>query len=189
VLADHDFHPDEPTVRVFRTADPGVLHLDDEVAVTEARYEGAILRHYAFGDRWYKINVTTDVEGSLIETGDANQRFAFNCDIATPMERDGKTTFAVDLFLDVLVRQDASSCVVVDEEEFEDMLELALFSPAEARGARAGLGGILAIIERRELIPWLDSIVPFGPGHPPPALAMLREPVPARLRPHIRSTW
>jgi hypothetical protein len=189
VLADHDFHPDEPTVRVFRTAGPGVLHLDDEVAVTEALYEGVVLRHYAFGDRWYKINVTTDIEGSLIETGEANRRFAVNCDIATPMQRDGETTFAVDLFIDVLVRQDASSCIVMDETEFEDKLEQALVSPAEARGARAGLRGLLAIIERRDLLPWLDFIVPFGPCDPRPAPGMLREPVPARLRPHIRSTW
>jgi hypothetical protein len=32
VLADHDFHPDEPTVRIFRTPPAGVLRLDDSVA-------------------------------------------------------------------------------------------------------------------------------------------------------------
>jgi hypothetical protein len=177
VLSDHDFHPDEPTVRLFRTAGLGVLHLADEAAVTEARYGHAILRHYAFSDHWYKINVTTDADGSLIETGDEGRRFAFNCDIATPMERDGQSLFAVDLFIDVLVGKDPSSWVVVDEEEFDDKLGQALLSPAEARGARAGLGELVAVIERRELLPWLDSIVPFGSCDPPPAVSMLRVPV------------
>jgi hypothetical protein len=31
-LADHDFHPDEPTVRIFRAPPGGVLRLDDDVA-------------------------------------------------------------------------------------------------------------------------------------------------------------
>ena len=36
VLSDYDFHPDEATVRIFRTPTAGVLRLDDETAVTEA---------------------------------------------------------------------------------------------------------------------------------------------------------
>jgi hypothetical protein len=52
VLADHDFHPDEPTVRIFRTPPAGVLRLDDGVAVSEADYHGTVLRHYAFAGRW-----------------------------------------------------------------------------------------------------------------------------------------
>ena len=69
-----------------------------------------MLRHYAFAGHWFKVNVTTDRGGRLTETGDRTCRFAFNCDIATPMEREGDSTFAVDLFTDVLVRQDATSC-------------------------------------------------------------------------------
>lgn len=107
--ADYDFRPDESTVRVFTTPESGVLRLDDDVAITEAVENGVVLRHYAFGDRWFKINVTTDLQGSLVETGDPQNRFAFNCDIATPMERDGSAIYGVDLFVDVLVRADLRS--------------------------------------------------------------------------------
>jgi hypothetical protein len=117
VLADHDFHPDEPTVRIFCTPSRGVLRLDDSVAVSEAVYDGTVLRHYAFAGHWFKVNVTTDLSGRLTETGDPGRRFAVNCDIATPMEREACSTFGVDLFTDVLVRNDATSYVVADRDE------------------------------------------------------------------------
>jgi hypothetical protein len=89
VLRDHDFHPDEPTVRIFRTPSPGVLRLDDSVAVSETVYDRVVLRHYAFAEHWFKINVTTDLSGGLTETGDdGTRRFAANCDIATPWSGD-----------------------------------------------------------------------------------------------------
>jgi hypothetical protein len=69
--------------------------------VTQAVYDKVVLRHYAFANRWFKVNVPTDRSGELIETGDVAHRFALNCDIATPMEREGDETFAVDLFVDV----------------------------------------------------------------------------------------
>src|SRR5258708_13873347 len=109
VLADHDFHPDEPAVRIFRTPSPGVLRLDDDVAISEAVYDEAVLRHYAFAAHWFKVNVTISLSGCLTETGDPGCRFAVNCDIATPMERDGDSTFGVDLFTNVVVRDDATS--------------------------------------------------------------------------------
>lgn len=80
-------------MRIFRTPSPGVLRLDDSVAVSEAVYDGVVLRHYAFAGHWFKVNVTTGLGGRLTETGDAGRRFAVNCDIATPMERDGDSTF------------------------------------------------------------------------------------------------
>ena len=80
VLADHDFHPDEPTVRIFRTSSPGVLRLDDSVAISEAVYGGVVLRHYAFADHWFKVNVTTGLSGRVTESGEGDSRFAFNCD-------------------------------------------------------------------------------------------------------------
>ena len=80
VLEDHDFHPDEETVRVFRTPDVGVLRLDHEMAVSQMIYEGnVVLRHHAFADRWYKINATTDMSENVVETGNDRQCFAFNC--------------------------------------------------------------------------------------------------------------
>ena len=42
VLEDYDFHPDEATVRLFRTPDTGVLRLDDEVAVIQVMYDGSV---------------------------------------------------------------------------------------------------------------------------------------------------
>lgn len=109
-----------------------------------------VLRHYSFADRWFKVNVTTDHRGALIETGDAANRSAFNCDIATPMERDGDETFAVDLFVDVLVGGDLGSVRVGDEDELEKAFDLGLVSAAEYAGrtrrgttpaTRGGAGG------------------------------------------------
>jgi hypothetical protein len=189
VLSDFDFHPDEPTVRIFRTPIPGVLRLEDTIAVTEALYDGVVLRHYSFADRWFKINVTTDLAGNLVETGDADVPFAFNCDIATPMERDGDSTYGVDLFIDVLVGADGSSCVVGDQEEFEEMLDRGLVSRSEERGVRRGLCELLDLVEGGQLLPWLHESVPFGACEPLDAPRMERGPVPERLRPGIRRTW
>ena len=36
VLSDYDFHPDEATVRIFRTPMSGVVRFDDAIAVTMA---------------------------------------------------------------------------------------------------------------------------------------------------------
>ena len=69
VLSDYDFHLDETTVRDTngRSSAAGGL------AVTEAIYDGAVLRHYSFADHWFKINVTTDLAGKPIETGAADR--------------------------------------------------------------------------------------------------------------------
>ncbi len=189
VLSDHDFHPDEESVRIFHTPDAGVLRFDGEIAITEAIYDGVVLRHYAFADRWFKINVTTDLAGNLVETGDTDRRFAFNCDIATPMEGDGDSIFAVDLVMDVLVRDDASSYLIGDEDEFEEAMERGWLSRAERRGARQGLRDLLEFVERGGLLPWLHELAPFAPCQAPAAPAMERGPVPRRLQPHLRRTW
>lgn len=189
VRADYDFHPDESTVRVFTTPASGVLQLDDDVAITEAVTSGVVLRHYAFGDRWFKINVTTDQQGELVETGAPQQRFAFNCDIATPMERDGNATFAVDLFVDVLVRADLRSIHVGDQDEFEQALSVGLISHAEGEQARRGVAELLERVKAGTLLPWLDELCPFGPTEPPEAPPMRWEEVPRRLLPQIRRTW
>jgi hypothetical protein len=189
VLLDHDFHPDEDSVRVFTTPPNGVVRLDDEIAVTEAVYDGVILRHYAFAKHWFKVNVTTDGNGGLIETGHGVHPFAFNCDIATPMERDGNSTFAVDLFIDVLIRRDVSSFYVGDEDEFAQMATRDLMSAAEQRAAKTGLSELLALIEDGRLLPWLNDLVPFGPCDPPAAPPMERREVPHRMKPFLRSTW
>jgi hypothetical protein len=189
VLADHDFHPDEPAVRIFRTLPGGVLRLDDDAAISEADYGGIVLRHYAFAGHWFKVNVTTGLSGRLTETGEEGRRFAVNCDIATPMEREGDSTFAVDLFTDVLVRQDGTSHVVTDRDEFRDMLSRGVISAAEGRGAEHGLWELLELIEAGRLLRWLGELAPFGPCQPPRARPMRRGPVAARLLPGIRRTW
>lgn len=189
VRADYDFHPDESTVRVFTTPASGVLRLDSDVAITEAVGNEVVLRHYAFGDRWFKINVTTDLRGGLVETGAPHLRFAFNCDIATPMEREGDATFAVDLFVDVLLRADLRSIHVGDEDEFEQAVSVGLVSPAEGDKARRGVAELLELVEAGRLLPWLDELCPFGPCDPPEAPPMRREEVPRRLLPRLRRTW
>lgn len=189
VLTDHDFHPDEDSVRLFFTPPSGVLRVDDEVVVTEVAYGEVVLRHYAFSKHWFKVNVTTDDHGRLIETGDDAQQFSFNCDISTPMERDGLSVFGVDLFMDLLIRRDASSYVVGDEEQFEEMVERGLLSKAEASAARQGLAELLAMLEAKRLVPWLNELMPFGPCSPPAAPPMKRGPVPPRMQPGLRATW
>jgi hypothetical protein len=189
VLADYDFHPDEPAVRIFRTPPGGVLRLDDAVVISEADYGGIVLRHYAFAGHWFKVNVTTGLGGRLTETGEEGRRFAVNCDIATPMERDGDSTLAVDLFTDVLIRQDETSYVVTGQDEFGDMLSRGVISAAEGCGADRGLRELLELIEAGRLLGWLGELAPFGPCQPPRAPPMRRGPVPDRLRPGIRQTW
>jgi hypothetical protein len=107
VIRDYDFHPPHD-LRVFPMPKAGVLRFDDEVFVAQVRYGDVVVRHYAWRDHWFKINCTTDLCGRLIETTAPEDvpPFAFNCDIATPMVRDGDAVFAVDLWLDVLVRND-----------------------------------------------------------------------------------
>ena len=189
MLSDYDFHPDEATVRIFRTPTSGVLRLEDGIAVTMAVNDDVVLRHYSFAEHWFKINVTTDLAGNLVETGEAEFPFAFNCDIATPMERENDSTYGVDLFIDVLVRSDTRSHVVGDEAEFEEMLDRNLVSRAEGRGARRGLRELLDLVESGHLLPWLLEWAPFTLNQPPLAPPMERGPIPERLQHGIRRTW
>jgi hypothetical protein len=152
-------------------------------------HDGAVLRHYAFAGHWFKVNVTTGLDGRLTQTGDPSRRFAVNCDIATPMERDGDSTFGVDLFTDVLLRHDATSYVITGQDELAEMLGLSVISVAEGRGAGRGLRELLDLIEQERLLRWLAELAPFGRCQPPPAPPMRRGPVPARLRAGTRRTW
>jgi hypothetical protein len=128
----------------------GVLRLDDDAFVAEVRYDEIVVRHYAFADRWFKINCTTDLERRLVETKAPEDvpPFAFNCDIATPMLRRGRSVFAVDLWLDVLVRLDGVTFGVYDWDEFAAALQHGWLSEREATAARAGLRDLVELIER-----------------------------------------
>jgi len=44
-----------------------LLRFDQIVLIAEADYGGTLLRHYAFADRSFKINVTTDLAGGFVE--------------------------------------------------------------------------------------------------------------------------
>lgn len=87
LVSDFDYHPYEPHVRQFRVPRANVLRFDAEAYVCDALFDDVVLRHYAFRDEWFKVNVTFDQPGKLVETagGPDHPPFAFNCDVATPM--------------------------------------------------------------------------------------------------------
>jgi hypothetical protein len=191
---DFDFHPDEDDVRVFAIPRSGLLRADAAMLVYEIRYGDIVLRHYAFRDHWFKVNVTTDLAGNLAETRSPEPDippFAVNCDIATPMRWHEGNAYAVDLFLDVLVRQDASSCQVRDRSEFTQALRGGLISAAEAEGARAGLAAFIRLIRGRRLMAFLGDAFPFGRPAAPAALPDRTVPLleVAELQPGRRPTW
>ena len=136
-------------MRVFTSGPGGVLRLSGDAYVSAARYGDIVLWHYAFARHWFKVNLTTDLAGQIVETGDRQSgRFAFNCDIATPMRRGDAAVFAVDLFADVLVRADGVTYQVCDLGELDQAHRSGLILPAEARGARSGLAELTGIIEQ-----------------------------------------
>jgi hypothetical protein len=193
VIYDFDFHPPDDA-RLFRMPAEGVRRLDDEAFVAEVGYGDVIVRHYAFRDHWFKVNCTLDSAGRFIETTspeDAVPPFAFNCDIATPMLRRDDAVFAVDLWLDVLVRCDGSSYGVYDEEDFEEATRRGWLSGREAASARAGLRELVGLIERRQLVRFLAAVHPFGPAVVPaaPEMQEVRVSEVAALQPGARPTW
>ena len=179
IIRDFDFHPGEDQVRVFSAGPGGVLRFDDDVCVYAARYDDVVLRHYAFARHWFKVNLTTDLTGRIVETGDPDPdlRFAFNCDIATPMRRHDDAVYAVDLFTDVLVRADAVRYRVTDLDEFAEARRTGLILPAEADGAEQGLAELTDLIERGDLLPFLSQAFPIAPLHPPAAVPVAPVPV------------
>jgi hypothetical protein len=192
VVADYDFHPPDD-MRLFPMPRSGVLRLDEDVFVAEVRYGDIVVRHYAFRDHWFKINCTTDLSGQFVETTSPDDvpPFTFNCDIATPMVRDQFAVYAVDLWLDVLVRADGRTYGVYDEDEFEEAIAREWLSPREAVGARAGLRELIEMIEHDQLIAFLGDVQPFGAFLPPEAQDTRRTPVAEApvLQPGRRPSW
>ena len=178
-VRDFDLHPDEDDVRVFVTAPDGVLRIEDDAYVSAGRYGDVILWHYAFARHWFKVNLTTGLDGRIVETGgdDPGSRFAFNCDIATPMRRRDRAVYAVDLFADVLVRADGVTYRVCDLEEFHQASSRGLILPGEAHGAQRGLAELTGIIERGKLAALLRQTCPAGPLNPPIASPAGRIPL------------
>ena len=141
----------------------------------------------AFVDRWFKVNVTTDLDGIPSVYGDDG--FTFNCDIATPMLREGPNVYAVDLFLDVLVDCAGRRFDVTDREEFVVAVDDGLVSEREAEMAETHLEQLLQIVRRGDLLAWLDSHHPFGPTSAPASLPMARCPITATVAPGLRPSW
>lgn len=193
IVRDLDFHPHEPTVRVFEIPRADVPRLDDDAFVTETRHGDVVLRHYAFADEWFKVNVTLDRHAQIVESapGSDHPAFAFNCDIATPMRRTGRDVFAVDLYADVLVRADGRSYHVKDETELEATSRSGLVSTHELESARAGLARLLSLIDTDKLVPFLEATCLFGPsdapeGRPMTRLALVNVP---DVQPERRWSW
>ena len=193
VVLDYDYHPPD-RLQLFTIERGGVLRSEDEVLVTEALHGDVVLRHYAFADRWFKVNCTTDAFGHLTETESTEAEappFAFNCDIATPMVREGDAVFAVDLWLDVFVRADGQSYRVADSARFGRAVKQGLLSSREARCAEAGLRELIELIEREMFVGFLADVCPFRPSTAPPALPMRVVPTTGKplIEPHRRPTW
>ena len=178
-VRDFDFHPDEDDVRVFIVGPGGVLRFDEQACVYAVRYGDTVLWHYAFARHWFKVNLTTDLDGQIVETGGGHPgaSSAFNCDIATPMRHHRDALFAVDLFADVLVHADATSYRVGDLDEFGQARRAGLILPGEATGAERGLAELTGLVERGELLAFLSRAWPVGPRRPPDALTPDRVPV------------
>jgi hypothetical protein len=192
MVLDYDFHPPDD-MRLFPMPAPGILRLDDSAFVAVVRYGDIVVWHYAFRDHWFKVNATTDPEGRLVETTAPEDvpPFTFNCDIATPMLRQVDAVFAVDLFLDVLVRQDGVTHGIHDQQEFDDAVRQGWLSQREAAGARAGLGELLGLIQAGRLVEFLADAHPFGGTAAPeaPAMQAVRLCEVPLLQPGVRPSW
>lgn len=192
MIRDYDFHPPDD-VRLFEIPAEGVRRLDDEMFVAEVRHSDSALRHYAFRDHWFKIRCTTDLSGTLVET--TSDRFdipfTFKCDIATPMLRSNDTVYAVDLWLDVVIRGDGQAHRVYDEDDFAEAQRQGWLSQHEVDGARAGLAELLSMIARGTLLDFVSEAHPFAPTDPPEA-ASTKHLDPSEipiLQPHRRPSW
>jgi hypothetical protein len=73
-IRDVDLHPDEAGVRVFTIPRSGLLRADPDALIYEVRYGDVVLRHYAFADQWFKVNVTTDLSGGCCRSCPASCR-------------------------------------------------------------------------------------------------------------------
>ncbi len=170
-----------------------MLRFDESAFIGQVDHRGTLLRHYAFADRWFKINVTTDLAGNFVEEqpDSTSIPFCFNCDIATPMLKQGNAVFAVDLWIDVLVRADGLTYDIVDEDEFAAAQGHGWLSAQEVHGAQRGLADMIELIERKQLVPFLADLFPFGSRCAPRALDMQRASVAdfPIVQPGVRPTW
>jgi predicted RNA-binding protein associated with RNAse of E/G family len=95
------------------------------------------------------------------------------------MLRHDDAVFAVDLWLDVLVRADGVTYGVHDHDDFDAAIRRGWLSEREAEGARTGLRELVELIERRELVAFLAGVHPFDGAPAPPAPDEQRVPLSA----------
>jgi hypothetical protein len=170
-----------------------VLRFDQHILVAQVRHGELVVRHYAFDSHWFKVNCTTDLDGRFVETSapDDAAPTTFSCDIATPMLRRAGAVYAVDLSLDVLVRNDGRTYRAYERAAVGAAVDRGWLSRREADGALAGLHELVGLIEGGELVPFLSRACPFGRTPAPEALPAQRVPltdIPA-LHPGLRPSW
>ncbi|UVI29413.1 YgaC family protein [Paenibacillus spongiae] len=171
----HNLHlPNE--VRVFQIPESNIRVWNDSVMVYEVKFEdekgeNLTFRHYSFYKEWFEINITLDAAGKLI-TESGPIEWSFNCDICSPCYSKGVNVYNVDLELDILVRSDGKEYIVIDEDDFAQVVSQGLLSEDECIGARKGLESLLQLISSGRLISFLEDICPFAD------LIRLSDPIP-----------
>lgn len=184
--------PDE--VAVFYVPVEGIRRWDDAALVYDVRIgEDFLLRHYAFYDRWFVVNVAMNRRGELINVIRRDTRRCFDCDIAAPLYSVGRdAAYTVDLEIDVEAETDGRTYVVMDEEHFTHAITAGWINENEAEGARTGLADLLAIIHSDGgLLGFLSSVCPLenaaegAPLQPPELIHWDLEKAPL-YRPEVR---
>lgn len=177
IIKFHNLHlPDE--VRIFQIPKANIRVWDDKVMVYEVRFHDAAgdnltFRHYSFYDKWFEINLTLDKNSNLIdEQGPFN--WSFNCDICSPCFNKGMNLYNLDLELDILVSNDAKKYLIIDEDDFENVICRGFISEYERIGARRGLEGLVELITSGNLTTHLESICSFND------LISLSDPIPPK---------
>lgn len=166
-------------VRVFSVPVRGVRRQDDDAFVYDVpTCQGILLRHYAFPRKWFEVTCSFDRNRRLVEE-DGTIAWAFNCDICTPLLRDGGNAFNVDLDLDVLVAADGRRFTIKDEADFLQAVRNRWIGREEAHGALSGLAELERLIECGSLLAFLELACPLDTF--PDSEGMTVQPPPRRL--------
>jgi hypothetical protein len=142
--------------------------------------EGPPIRHYTFPDRWWQANIFIDLDGRPLP-----DISSFDCDIATPHFVAEGVLCSIDLKLDVLVRADARTYTVKDQDHFEEALREGWIDADERHGAERGLEELVGLIDDGRLLEFLEDVYPLcdvsdaGAVEVPPAGVPERDTRPA----------